>query len=189
MPSVGKTTAAIVIAKKFGLRHLAGGDLLKQMAAEQGYKPSGPDWWDTEEGMRFLSARQNNPDFDKEVDKRLIERIKLGGVIVTSYPIPWICNDGLRLWFAASQKTRAKRLAGRDSITLKEAIKIISRRDKQNRKLYLDLYGIEFGRDLSVFNFEVDTENLSADEVAMIAVRLVKEYQEHSLYRKRSNLV
>ena len=49
MPSVGKTTAADEIAKRFHLKHLAGGDMLKQIAFERGYRPSGSDWWDTPE--------------------------------------------------------------------------------------------------------------------------------------------
>jgi len=71
MPSVGKTTAANAIAKKYRLRHIAGGDMLKQIAYDRGYRPSGSDWWDTTEGMKFLSERKNDPEFDKEVDRKL----------------------------------------------------------------------------------------------------------------------
>ncbi len=177
MPSAGKTTAADIIAKKFRLSHLAGGDMLKQMAVDRGYKPSGSDWWDTTEGMRFLLERSHNPDFDREVDRRLIERVKRGGVVVTSYPIPWIYEDGLKLWFDASQKTRAKRLAGRDSIPFSSALRTIRQRDSQNRNLYRKLYGIRFGQDLSVFNFKIDTEDISADEVARLSAELVSNYK------------
>ncbi len=185
MPSVGKTTTANIIAKKFSLHHLAGGDMLKQIAAERGYTPSGSDWWDTKQGMTFLAERRNNSDFDKEVDRRLIKRIMQGGVVVTSYPIPWICKSGLKLWFAASQRTRAKRLAGRDSINLVKAQGIIAKRDRENRKLYRDLYGIDFGRDLSVFNFQIQTESLSANQVARIALQLVKGYNDTLRTRRR----
>lgn len=181
MPSVGKTTAAEIIAEKFRLVHLAGGDMLKEIAIERGYEPSKSDWWDTAEGMRFLSERSLNPRFDSEVDRRLIEKIKRGGVVVTSYPIPWICGEGLKLWFNATQKTRAKRLAGRDSISLPHALKIIRLRDNQNKKLYRKLYGIEFGRDMSVFNFEIDTENISATGVAKLSVELVRNYKQAAL--------
>jgi adenylate kinase family enzyme len=55
MPSVGKTTAANAISKKYHLKHVAGGDMLKQIALDRGYHLSGPEWWDTPEGMKFLS--------------------------------------------------------------------------------------------------------------------------------------
>jgi|SRR5579875_3775730 len=185
MSSVGKTTAANVIAKKFNLKHLAGGDMLKQMAIERGYAPSGPDWWDSPEGMKFLSERKTNLNFDREVDRRLIKEIRSGGVVVTSYPIPWLCSAGLKLWFSASQMARAKRLAGRDSVSLAKALKIIRRRDAQNKKLYHELYGINFGTDLSVFNFIIDTERLSAEQVAKVASDLVRDYQKVDTRRTR----
>lgn len=179
MPSVGKTTAAETIAKKFGLKHVAGGDMLKLMAYERGYKPSGSEWWDTKEGMKFLSERKRNPDFDKEVDRRLAEHMRKGRVVITSYSIPWIYKKGLKLWFHAPQKIRALRLAGRDMISAKKALAIIRKRDSENKLLYRKLYKIRFGEDLSPFNFIIDTQNVGAEEVARIACKLVSEYSDH----------
>ncbi|MCL5066765.1 MAG: AAA family ATPase [Thaumarchaeota archaeon] len=177
MPSVGKTTAAEAVAKKFHLLHLAGGDMLKQMALEMGYRPSGSDWWDSPQGMAFLAARKKTADFDKEVDRRLIENVRSGGVVITSYPVPWITKFGLKIWFAASPKTRAKRLAGRDSIAVEKALKIIRKRDSKNRLLYKKIYGIRFGDDLTPFNYIVDTERMDAAAVAKVTCKLVSEYR------------
>jgi CMP/dCMP kinase len=177
MSSVGKTTAADVIAKKYHLKHVAGGDMLKQMAIERGYKLSGADWWDTPEGMRFLSERKLDPEFDREVDGRLAKCIKKGKVVITSYPMPWLAkDDGLKLWFEANQKNRAERLALRDSISRPKALEIIKKRDGQNRRIYNELYGIRFGDDLTPFHFVIDTNKMSAKEVADAACKLVGEY-------------
>ena len=174
---MGKTTAADVIAKKYHLTHVAGGDMLKQMAVERGYKPSGAEWWDTQEGMKFLSERRLDPEFDKDVDRRLGEFIAKGDVVITSYPMPWLAkDDGLKLWFEASQKNRAQRLAVRDSINKPEALEIIKKRDGQNKRIYKKLYGIRFGDDLTPFHFVIDTNKMSAREVADAACRLVGEY-------------
>ena len=176
MPSVGKTTAAEMIAKRFGLRHIAGGDMLKEMAIERGYHPSGSDWWDSAEGMKFLADRDNDSQFDREVDRRLISYIKKGDVVITSYTVPWLCSDGLKIWFHAPPKVRAKRLAGRDKIGIRTAEQIINQRDRRNRKLYWDIYKIKFGQDLNVFNYEIDTEKMDAEQVAEAAARLVDNY-------------
>jgi cytidylate kinase len=177
MPSVGKTTAAERIAKRFRLRHIAGGDMLREMAIQRGYDPKGPDWWDSTEGMKFLSERNKNPKFDKEVDRRLIEHVRKGGVVITSYTVPWLCDRGLKIWFSASQKARAKRLAGRDKIPFASALKIVRQRDNRNKKLYSELYDIKFGKDLSVFNYIIDTENKTASEVTEASMRLVEQYE------------
>lgn len=186
MPSVGKTTAADEIAKRFHLKHLAGGDMLKQIAFERGYRPSGSDWWDTPEGMKFISERKKNPEFDKEVDRMLADHINRGGVVITSYSMPWLSpNDGLKLWFDASQTTRASRLAGRDSISKTKALDIIRRRDRENKRLYKKLYGIEFGRDMTPFNFRIDTNDLSAAEVAKAACAIVEAYSKSETRKKK----
>lgn len=177
MPSVGKTTAARAIARKFHLKLIAGGDMLKEMAIERGYEPAGSDWWDTKEGMKFLAERRRNPDFDKEVDRRLSEYLKKGGLVITSYPIAWLSDEGIRLWFHASQKTRAKRLAGRDGISFSNALNVLKHRDIDNKKLYKRLYNISFGNDVTPFNFVVDTEEMTAAKVAIITCKLVSEYK------------
>ena len=174
MPSVGKTTAANAIAKRFHFKHVAGGDMLKEMAIERGYSPSGSDWWDSPEGMKFLAERKANPDFDKEVDRKLIQYLKSGGAVITSYTVPWLCPDGLKIWFSATQRNRAKRLAGRDGFSYSKALRIIKSRDAKNRNLYTKIYHIMFGKDLSVFNYIIKTDDLTAQEVATAACELVR---------------
>ena len=46
-PAIGKTTVAQGLANEFGLKFLGGGDILKELAKEQGFKSGGDDWWDT----------------------------------------------------------------------------------------------------------------------------------------------
>ena len=53
-PAIGKTTIAKGLAKEFGLVHLSGGDILKELAKEEGFDTKRDDWWDTQEGMNFL---------------------------------------------------------------------------------------------------------------------------------------
>ena len=56
-PAVGKTTVAKGLATEFNLKFLGGGDVLKELAKEQGFKTEGDDWWDRPDGMKFLSQR------------------------------------------------------------------------------------------------------------------------------------
>jgi cytidylate kinase len=59
-PAIGKTTISKGLAKEFGLKSLSGGDVLKELAKEQGFKTQGDDWWDTQEGMRFNEKTTTN---------------------------------------------------------------------------------------------------------------------------------
>ncbi len=61
MPAVGKTTVAKLLASRLKLKVIGGGDILKEIALEEGYNAVGDDWWDTEEGMRFMEERAGAP--------------------------------------------------------------------------------------------------------------------------------
>ena len=107
-PAIGKTTIAKGIASEFYLTHLSGGDILKELASEQGFSTDGDDWWDTEEGMQFLNQRKDNPEFDKNVDGKLQELFQNGGVVITSYTLPWLVDNGIKIWLAGSIENSAK---------------------------------------------------------------------------------
>ena len=72
-PAIGKTTIAKGLAKEFDIEYLSGGDILKDLAGEQGFQTQGEDWWDTRDGINFLGQRKKNPEFDKNVDNKLKE--------------------------------------------------------------------------------------------------------------------
>jgi len=73
MAGTGKSTLAKRLAKKYGLKYCSGGDVLKTLAIEEGYKPLERGWWESKEGMRFLERRNKDPRFDETVDKKLLE--------------------------------------------------------------------------------------------------------------------
>lgn len=167
-PAVGKTTVSNILSAKLGMPIIGGTDILKEMAASRGYKMSGDDWWDTAEGMRFVKERETNPDFDREADKRLLEKIERGNVIITSYTAPWLSKKGFKVWLESTEANRAKRMSQRDGSTQEHALKTLRKREEENIKIYQKLYNIEFGKDKSVFALVVDTDNKSAEAVAEI---------------------
>jgi len=116
--------------------------------------------------MRFLAKRRGSSRFDKEVDARLLKKAAKGNVVITSYTLPWLSKDGLKVWLSGTPQSRAERMAKRDSSTSEESMKIIEKRDKENFNLYKKLYGIEFGKDLSPFQLVVGTDGVPARRVA-----------------------
>jgi cytidylate kinase len=174
MPAVGKTSVSRDVAGKLGVAIVGGGDVLKEMAVEQGYRPGGNDWWDSNEGMKFLKERKVYSDFDREVDSRLIEKVKAGGVVITSYPLPWLTKDGLKVWLSGSVDSRARRMSKRDHLREERCREILAVRDSENYKLYKKIYQIEFGRDLTPFDLIVGTDSIGEARVAEIVLRYVK---------------
>ena len=174
-PAVGKTTIAKGIAEEFGLTHSSGGDILKELAEEEGFKTGGDDWWDTQEGMNFLSQRQENSEFDKKVDDKLKKHFLDGNVVITSYTLPWLVEVGVKIWLEGSKENSAQRMTTRDNMSKDNALEIVQKRYQENKKIYKVLYGFEFGEDLSVFDKVIETDGLNASQVLDIAKIVVRK--------------
>ena len=177
-PAIGKTTIAKGLAKEFGLLHLSGGDILKELAEEEGFETRGDDWWDTQEGMNFLSQRQKNSEFDKNVDDKLKKLFSKGDVVITSYTLPWIVKGGVKIWLAGSKENSTQRMITRDNLSKNDALEIVQKRYNENKVIYKTLYGFVFGEDLSVFDKIIETDDLNAEQVLEIAKSTVRNFFE-----------
>lgn len=185
-PAVGKTTVAAELANEFGLKIYNGGDILKQIATSMGYQTTGTDWWDSEEGRRFMEKRRNDPTSDREVDNKLKEIIRKGNAVVTSYTLPWLVDDKcVKLWLQGSAKNRAIRMATRDKIGIDEAAKIVEERDLKNSQIYEELYGFQFGKDLSVFDFSLNTDMMNLECLIEISKDIMRKVKKQASLKVR----
>ena len=175
-PAIGKTTIAKGLAKEFDIEYLSGGDILKELAGEQGFQTQGDDWWDTQDGINFLEQRKKNPEFDKNVDNKLKELFSKGGIVVTSYTLPWLVEGGVKIWLDGSKENSALRMTTRDNSSKDDALKIVQKRYNENKIIYKELYGFEFGEDLSVFDKIIETDELNVEQVLEIAKSTVREF-------------
>jgi cytidylate kinase len=180
MAGSGKSTLAKKLAEKYGLKYYSGGDALKALAMEEGYKTSESGWWESEEGKRFLEKRGKDPKFDKAVDKKLLELAKQGNVVLDSWTMPWLLKEGFKVWLEASPEKRAERIAIRDGISVKEAFNALKNKEGQTKNIYKKLYGFSLGEDFSPFHLILDTNHLEADEVFQVLCMVI----DNLLYSK-----
>lgn len=175
-PAVGKTTLARALAAEFEMKYVSGGDVLKKMASDMGYDSAGDDWWDTQEGMRFLQERESNHNFDRKLDEQLLKMFHDGGIVVTSYTLPWLAEKsagGIRIWLDASHTSSSKRMQSRDSLPAQQAYEITRKRYDKNKKLYKEIYGFDFGEDADVFDYMIHTDDLTAEQVVKAAKKAI----------------
>jgi cytidylate kinase len=165
MAGSGKSVLAKKLAKKYGLKYCSGGDALKALAIEEGYKPFECGWWESREGMRFLEKRDKDPKFDEAVDRKFLELAQQGNVILDSWTMPWLLKKGFKVWLEASPKKRAERIANRDGISVKEALEALRDKEEWTKAIYKKLYGFSLGEDFKPFHLILDTDNLKAEEV------------------------
>jgi len=173
--AVGKTTLAHALAKEFGFKLYNGGDILKEIARQQGYSVTGNDWWDSNEAIGFMKERKMNSIYDRQVDEKLTNIAKKGNVIITSHTLPWLTPEPITFWLSASPQKRSERMSKRDKISIKEALRIVRMRDRENKKIYKKIYGANFGDGLEVFDFMINTELLSLDSLVYLCKEIMKK--------------
>jgi cytidylate kinase len=175
MAGSGKSTLAKRIAETCHLRYYSGGDALMALALEQGYSARERGWWESKEGLQFLKQREKNPKFDKAIDQKEMEMAKEGNVVLDSWTMPWLLHKGFKVWLEASTERRAERIAKRDRTDFDQALQALKQKEAQTRAIYTKMYGFSLGEDYSPFNFILDTETLSAEEVFQVLCMVIEK--------------
>lgn len=173
MAGSGKSTQARRLANKYGLNYYSGGDALKALAMEQGYKPREHGWWESKEGMRFLKMRTRSRKFDETIDKKLLQLAHEGNVLLDSWTMPWLLDKGFKIWLEASREKRAERISRRDGISVGEALRALTDKEKQTKSIYKKLYGFSLGEDFRPFDLILDTDNLDPTKVFQVLCAVI----------------
>ena len=173
MAGTGKSTLAKKLAEKYGLKYYSGGDALKALAAKEGYDACQSGWWESPVGLRFLKQREGDAKFDKLVDQKLLEYAEKGNVLLDSWTMPWLLKTGFKIWLLASMEKRAARVAKRDRITLKQAMKVLKEKENGTKAIYKQLYGFTLDDDFKPFDLVLDTDKLSAEEVFRVLCKVI----------------
>jgi CMP/dCMP kinase len=128
--------------------------------------------------------------YDFLTDLNLIRASLRPRVVVGSRLAGWLVDADLRVWLHASLEARAKRIfqrepdkhAGYESVLYRTL-----QRDEQNRKRYLEVYGIDIN-DLSDFDIDINTEKLTAEQVSSLIVAAARWASQNQLDRGNPHL-
>lgn len=156
----GKNTIGELLAKKLGYSVVS--PTFKDMAEKEGISL-----------MQFQKKAENDHSIDRKFDELLKEQAAKGNCIVTTWLAPWILDADFRVYLDVSLATRAKRIAKRDSMSEKEALKHVTERDNGNRKRYLDVYNIDIF-DRKKFDLIVKNENSTPEEIVEEIIKKLK---------------
>jgi len=188
----GKSTVANRLAEHYGLKYCSGGDALKAVAADMGYKTTEKGWWETDEGISFLKERLNNTEIDLKVDEKQVEWAKEGNVVFDSWAMPWLLKEGFMVWLEASEEVRAQRIAKRDGSNIEEALKFLREKEGKTKEIYRKLYGFNLGEDFEPFHLILDVNHLNQNEVfqtlCMVINNLLLREKKNDVFLQKDEL-
>jgi cytidylate kinase len=112
-------------------------------------------------------------------------------IVIGTRLAAWLMDAELRIWLHAPLEARASRISNRESEKTSNYEQILYKtlkRDEQNRKRYLRLYGLDID-DHSDFDITINTEKLTAAQVSSLILAAAHWASDNKLERTNVHLM
>jgi cytidylate kinase len=126
---------------------------------------------DLDVDLKELSGAARSDIFDLLVVLATIRAAQAADVVIGNRLATWVCNADLNIWLDASLATRSTRISNREKQSFQATLNQTARRDAENRRHFLELFGIDVDEHQHV-DATIDTEKSDAEQVAAAIVRL-----------------
>ena len=116
--------------------------------------------------MKIFNKRlEEKEPLDIQATKIVLNELHKGNVVVDSRDLPRLTNNGIKIYLKADINIRAKRVARRSKIGLKQSLKLLKMKYEKTRELFKKLYNIDITKNREVFDYILETDNLTEKEV------------------------
>ncbi|WP_423744249.1 AAA family ATPase (plasmid) [Haladaptatus sp. SPP-AMP-3] len=170
-PGSGKSTTAHGLADAFGLDHVSGGDIFRELAAERDLTP-----------LEFNKLAEEDEEIDLDLDRRLREiATEEDDIVLESRLAGWLAGEhaDFRIWLDAPLDVRAARIADREDKTEKQAATETRARAGSEAQRYDEYYGIDI-TDLTIYDLSINTARWNPDDVLAMLTTAVENYEPDS---------
>ncbi|MEN9528563.1 MAG: hypothetical protein RI932_436 [Pseudomonadota bacterium] len=144
-------------------------------------------------GMSFDELHKEAPSnfiFDYLTDLKCIRAALTEDIVLGTRLAAWLMDADLRIWLHAPLEERARRINKRETekaATYESVLYKTLKRDEQNRKRYLQLYGLDI-HDHSDFDITINTDKLTAEQVSSLIVAAAQWASKNQLERKNIHI-
>ncbi|ADQ66517.1 AAA family ATPase [Halogeometricum borinquense] len=166
-PGAGKSTTVATLAEAFGLEHISGGDIFRQLAAERDMT-----------AVEFNKLAEKDDQIDRDLDRRLRTiALERDDVLLESRLAGWLAGDAadIRLWLDAPLDVRAERIAEREDKSLDVAREETRAREESEALRYEEYYNIDI-TDLGIYDITLNTARWSEEDVPSVLKAAVEAY-------------
>ncbi|ATW87710.1 cytidylate kinase [Halohasta litchfieldiae] len=166
-PGSGKSTNAAALAERFGLAHVSGGDIFRELADERGYTP-----------VEFNELAEEDEQIDRDLDRRLREiALERDDLLLESRLAGWLAADhaDIKIWLDAPRTVRAERIADREDKPVEVARQETTRRENSEALRYKEYYNIDIA-DLTIYDITCNTARWGPKSMQKTLATAVESY-------------
>jgi len=155
----GKSTIGKKLAKSLGIKYYSTGEAFRDLAKDMNMSLK-----------EFTHYVEENPEIDKQLDKKIIDIAKKGNIIVDSQLSGYILESiaDFKILLTCPLETRVKRMAERDLTLYENNLKETLLREKSELRRFKELYNIDLSDNDKIkkmYDLIIDTQNLTIEEV------------------------
>ena len=163
-PGCGSSTTAKLLAKKLKLKHFSVGDWNKKHIKKARETEKSILMWKTRKG----SSRKFHIDSDDLAKKYA----KKGNIVIDGRLQIRLARGyyDFSVWLWAPKNVRAQRVSRRDNISVKEAGKKISEKERLERKNWLGIYGFDYFQQKKEAGLVLNTGHKKPDKLVEIII-------------------
>jgi cytidylate kinase len=163
LPGSGTTTISKLLEKDLHLPRIYSGMIFRRLSKNYHMNLA-----------EFSEYCESDPSIDQQIDKKQVELLKKGNLILESRLGGWLAYrnniQAYKVWLEAGLKIRAERVTKREGKSIDEGIKQISDREESEKKRYKNYYKIDLA-DLSIYDLVIDTQTKSPEEIEALILR------------------
>ena len=169
-PGSGASTVGKVLARRLKLGYFSPG-LYYRKIMKQEHIENAPEFWKT----RFGSSRK----LHQHIDQMQLEKARKGDVIIEGtlsiHFLKKLASN--KVWLNASLKVRAQRVAKRERIPYRRALKEVEERQTMERKGWEKIYGFDYFDQKKEADLVVDASNLTVNQAVNRIINFIERKQ------------
>lgn len=181
----GSSTIARMLAIKYGLHYIYGGQFMRNIAKEKGF--------DLVED--FLQSLQNAPDkyqYDRIIDEKLLKMSYRPNVLIDSKVFAALATVNripctLRIWLTSDVQTRVRRTLHKNKkvdlnvklektdALYRKTMEDLMKRYSNDKNRYQKLYGVDYDNPKVYNDIVIDSTSLDAHQTFNLIVRKIED--------------
>ncbi|HUR70185.1 MAG TPA: AAA family ATPase [Candidatus Thermoplasmatota archaeon] len=164
LPGTGTTTLCRLLSPRLSLPHVYAGQLFRAMAKEHSMDVN-----------QFGEYAEEHPEIDRELDRRMIDVARKGGVILEGRMAAWQLREAhvagaLKVLLEAPEEVRARRVAHREGVADWQQVLTQNRhREASEAKRYREFYGFD-PNDPRHYDLVIDSSDKTPEHIAELVV-------------------
>ncbi len=167
----GASTVAGMLAEHFSLNYVYGGQFMRLLAREYGFKNIN-DF--------FSSDVFKENSFDFLIDRKLLKKSFKKDVLIDSKVFAALATKhgiscSVKIWLDADINVRARRVAGKkkEDVCIDDVVRNLKKRFENDKKRFWDLYGVEFENQEKYNDIVIDSSKQNAQETFNLVLKLI----------------